>query len=185
MKPLAAAESMDIAEVAPPRGERGLKLTAARIQRIAKYVAPPRGERGLKRLWMAVKSQRKKVAPPRGERGLKQKRQYALSHCRYRRSPSWGAWIETVLHNGICTKLKPVAPPRGERGLKQMIVKMMMLLIAVAPPRGERGLKHSLCQQRGIDPDVAPPRGERGLKRFETPPKINNVSSLPLVGSVD
>ena len=56
-------------------------------------VAPPRGERGLKRLWMAAKSQRKSrspswgawietgivrqsrlpglVAPPRGERGLK------------------------------------------------------------------------------------------------------------------
>ena len=61
---------MTLLKVAPPRGERGLKL---RI-----------GGQGGAQMW---------VAPPRGERGLK----CPLTRVRdsvNRRSPSWGAWIE-------------------------------------------------------------------------------------------
>ena len=35
------------------------------------------------------------VAPPRGERGLKLARRLLLNADCPRRSPSWGAWIET------------------------------------------------------------------------------------------
>ena len=34
------------------------------------------------------------------------------------RSPSWGAWIETIVWLEEAPEIK-VAPPRGERGLKQ------------------------------------------------------------------
>ena len=57
--------------VAPPRGERGLKLDIRPYRAFGYDVAPPRGERGLKyyerrKLWLV-----RIVAPPRGERGLK------------------------------------------------------------------------------------------------------------------
>ena len=79
--------------VAPPRGERGLKLRkSARLSRLSgrspswgawietrrytqaapfQTVAPPRGERGLKQAVQRIAIGRKRVAPPRGERGLK------------------------------------------------------------------------------------------------------------------
>ena len=100
------------------------------------------------------------VAPPRGERGLKsaERRGNAGHHSR---SPSWGAWIEIVLHNGICTKVE------------------------VAPPRGERGLKSKLEQASASTRLVAPPRGERGLKLDIRPYRAFGYESLPLVGSVD
>jgi len=65
-------------QVAPPRGERGLKLGQKRQHRRRLLVAPPRGERGLKQVagidawWLP------RVAPPRGERGLKLSAQLAL-----------------------------------------------------------------------------------------------------------
>ena len=37
------------------------------------------------------------VAPPRGERGLKSRVGWAAAYGNYRRSPSWGAWIEIIL----------------------------------------------------------------------------------------
>ena len=84
---------MDIVNVAPPRGERGLKLVFCRNCKTELAVAPPRGERGLKL--------------PELSR--------ANTICS--RSPSRGAWIETM----PISKPKHgnrVAPPRGERGLK-------------------------------------------------------------------
>ena len=59
------------------------------------------------------------VAPPRGERGLKRGFGRGL-FCRKRRSPSWGAWIETTCAYVRRYRLGKVAPPRGERGLKQL-----------------------------------------------------------------
>ena len=57
-------------------------------------VAPPRGERGLKYNRSALRCQGLRVAPPRGERGLKCRLLAADIKGDYRRSPSWGAWIE-------------------------------------------------------------------------------------------
>ena len=59
------------APVAPPRGERGLKLSPNVIFITSNPVAPPRGERGLKQLAGQVGKAARYVAPPRGERGLK------------------------------------------------------------------------------------------------------------------
>ena len=57
-------------------------------------VAPPRGERGLKPDCKCQHSSGQAVAPPRGERGLKPFGAARSDKCS-RRSPSWGAWIET------------------------------------------------------------------------------------------
>ena len=57
--------------VAPPRGERGLKSEPELVIIRIKNVAPPRGERGLKFSFGAVLPPLALVAPPRGERGLK------------------------------------------------------------------------------------------------------------------
>ena len=80
--------------VAPPRGERGLKLSSivtslraisrrspswgawieiddSNLTRYGENVAPPRGERGLKSLSLGGRALPARVAPPRGERGLK------------------------------------------------------------------------------------------------------------------
>ncbi len=104
-------------------------------------VAPPRGERGLKILGCFCKVWRFTVAPPRGERGLKSK------HIKFilfisRRSPSWGARIEIHPFTGLNSFDHEVAPPRGERGLKSQCIKSTVKNLLVAPPRGERGLKY-------------------------------------------
>ena len=57
-------------------------------------VAPPRGERGLKLSFTETMVNLGVVAPPRGERGLKYDGYilaFGFPDCR---SPSWGAWIE-------------------------------------------------------------------------------------------
>ena len=105
-----------IGVVAPPRGERGLKLFIWWLI-IQLAVAPPRGERGLKLLLPIISQVLAVVAPPRGERGLKQ-----------------------TLHGHVFAH-GGVAPPRGERGLKRFVWFLRGLLRGVAPPRGERGLK--------------------------------------------
>ena len=102
--------------VAPPRGERGLKLTRSPALKTTPLVAPPRGERGLKQLAGQVGKAARYVAPPRGERGLKPIL-YPVCTPKSRRSPSWGAWIETC-HSPLAAVKQLVAPPRGERGLK-------------------------------------------------------------------
>ena len=101
--------------VAPPRGERGLKLRlmdedGTLMRRSPSWgawieillaiwdsafslVAPPRGERGLKSLRGPRYGPPRRVAPPRGERGLKSVAGYRVIRP-IRRSPSWGAWIE-------------------------------------------------------------------------------------------
>ena len=84
---------------------------------IKNIVAPPRGERGLKRLWDKLLRLNNLVAPPRGERGLKLLLKWLKKIENKRRSPSWGAWIETAYSRFISKAVK-VAPPRGERGLK-------------------------------------------------------------------
>ncbi len=124
-------------------------------------VAPPRGERGLKLITLQIIPLVALVAPPRGERGLKLVVDITKQSTATSRSPSWGAWIEIVLHNGICTKVE------------------------VAPPRGERGLKSKLEQASASTRLVAPPRGERGLKLDIRPYRAFGYESLPLVGSVD
>ena len=83
------------------------------------HVAPPRGERGLKRLLGGAHTHQAPVAPPRGERGLKL-RYYLQVRPLCGRSPSWGAWIETMFAR-VMPAPYSVAPPRGERGLKPRI----------------------------------------------------------------
>ena len=147
--------------VAPPRGERGLKHPPQwRGGRCVHSVAPPRGERGLKH-WL------------RDIRGLIDSR-----------SPSWGAWIETLPHAPRSCPLW-VAPPRGERGLKPAASLRSRTGRSVAPPRGERGLKPLFAVWDSAFNLVAPPRGERGLKLADTPQQWSCLGSLPLVGSVD
>ena len=58
------------------------------------------------------------VAPPRGERGLKHYCRRPRNQAMNRRSPSWGAWIETGIQPTTSLRVY-VAPPRGERGLKR------------------------------------------------------------------
>ena len=65
-----AALDMDD-HVAPPRGERGLKLDKGFEGVTVQTVAPPRGERGLKLVAGYGIICAIRVAPPRGERGLK------------------------------------------------------------------------------------------------------------------
>ena len=79
--------------VAPPRGERGLKLMCFSARQRMACRSPSWGA------WI-------EISAPLKRRGFKPGR-----------SPSWGAWIE------IPARLQPyrvscVAPPRGERGLK-------------------------------------------------------------------
>ena len=107
---------------------------------LLRNVAPPRGERGLKYYMLYTTFYQLLVAPPRGERGLKYLRQSRQPPCRIRRSPSWGARIEMPHSEQICMP-SPVAPPRGERGLKCLSASMCADRTQVAPPRGERGLK--------------------------------------------
>ena len=159
MKHIKKRHKTALQKVAPPRGERGLKLIHQIYHQSGRrrspswgawiethnllliyyraIVAPPRGERGLKHMSYFLLSYFAKVAPPRGERGLKQ-RKSARDDKDERRSPSWGAWIETFS------------------------------TIAAYPPN-----------------IVAPPRGERGLKLFSCHLGYNKILSLPLVGSVD
>ena len=125
-------------------------------------VAPPRGERGLKLLRPLLPLSSLPVAPPRGERGLKPRVGGAKADGN-RRSPSWGAWIETHIGETASTG-SYVAPPRGERGLKHDWAVKEYGLEGVAPPRGERGLKRGGATPPGTRLCVAPPRGERGLK---------------------
>ena len=60
-----------LGDVAPPRGERGLKYLLPPRASAGACVAPPRGERGLKYAEHAYGTKGDTVAPPRGERGLK------------------------------------------------------------------------------------------------------------------
>ena len=127
-------------EVAPPRGERGLKSAVTGADGMAVFVAPPRGERGLK-LWHAL----------------------LFRQARHGRSPSWGAWIEILVHVIVWRVGSRRSPSWGAwieiRRRSRLIQRQR-----VAPPRGERGLKSAWAQVRAVLPQVAPPRGERGLK---------------------
>ena len=79
--------------VAPPRGERGLKLRkSARLSRLS----------GRSPSWGAW------IETPILDNGVFRG---------YGRSPSWGAWIETRRYTQAAP-FQTVAPPRGERGLK-------------------------------------------------------------------
>ena len=80
-------------------------------------VAPPRGVRGLKAALEERDERSKGVAPPRGVRGLKAVRGALLHRPVSRRTPSRGAWIESVTA-GAGSNALYVAPPRGVRGLK-------------------------------------------------------------------
>ncbi len=104
--------------VAPPRGERGLKICRRSPARLRPYVAPPRGERGLKYLCLGGWThQGKRCSPSWGawiEICLTPFGLVALACC----SPSWGAWIEINQTRIRVLDTLPVAPPRGERGLK-------------------------------------------------------------------
>ena len=147
------------------------------------------------------------VAPPRGERGLKLRRILSKSVCHPRRSPSWGAWIETPIH----------APPRPARQGRSPSWGAWIethrpitsdLFSVVAPPRGERGLKH-LSLDIHISPARRSPSWGAWIETFlapasahtyhrrspswgawiETPSRAelptSHTQSLPLVGSVD
>ena len=116
LKPRLCLSAAHRPAVAPPRGERGLKRHEETMRRIEicrspswgawietrgmgivrtdLSVAPPRGERGLKPPSYGRYLTLPWVAPPRGERGLKL-RLRQTSAFGHRRSPSWGAWIET------------------------------------------------------------------------------------------
>ena len=118
MKPVFWVETRSWKKVAPPRGERGLKLSIVLNAASVSKVAPPRGERGLK-LPFFIK--------------------FISIFCR---SPSWGAWIETEVWESSSRKAG-VAPPRGERGLKPFDSYIIIPYRWVAPPRGERGLKQA------------------------------------------
>ena len=53
------------------------------------------------------------VAPPRGERGLKLFCYARVASNVPRRSPSWGAWIETLVDGGKIAKKKVSLPLVG------------------------------------------------------------------------
>ena len=102
------------------------------------------------------------VAPPRGERGLKYAA-WGLSARTYRRSPSWGAWIEIPVLPAACCSTRSRSPSWG--AWIEIAVQWRTLVDKkVAPPRGERGLKFRVAALAAKVSSVAPPRGERGLK---------------------
>ena len=96
-------------------------------------VAPPRGERGLKSEPELVIIRIKNVAPPRGERGLKCGGHWAYHQSARSRSPSWGAWIEIRCFCYRHTIYIDVAPPRGEHGLKFRLMQKMRLTMMSLP----------------------------------------------------
>ena len=151
-----------IIKVAPPRGERGLKLPLVTdALKRADGRSPSWGAwietlNNVNNLNYAV------VAPPRGERGLKPIL-YPVCTPKSRRSPSWGAWIETAITSAATAAHICRSPSWG--AWIEIKTKVERAENArVAPPRGERGLKYSGHCNASIDYRVAPPRGERGLK---------------------
>ena len=152
---------------------------------LLRNVAPPRGERGLKYYMLYTTFYQLLVAPPRGERGLKYLRQSRQPPCRIRRSPSWGARIEMPHSEQICMP-SPVAPPRGERGLKCLSASMCADRTQVAPPRGVRGLK-SAYQNPTLRRACSRSPSWGARIEISVPPRFGGraKASLPLVGSED
>ena len=81
----------------------------------------------------------------------------------FRRSPSWGAWIE-INAAAYPVQTTFVAPPRGERGLKYTILYACKPRRAGRSPSWGAWIEMELNGDRAVITYVAPPRGERGLK---------------------
>ena len=98
-------------------------------------VAPPRGERGLKfsLLWGGIAAPCRR-SPSWG--AWIEICRFLLSFYKIeRRSPSWGAWIEIHDAREIACDNR-VAPPRGERGLKYILSPPRRPLVVSLPLRG-------------------------------------------------
>ena len=192
--------------VAPPRGERGLKLrrrtrllqrgrrspswgawieiTAERRRTACQTSRSPSWGAWIEIHTMSGILRARAVAPPRGERGLKSRPRSRRGRLTNRRSPSWGAWIEIVLRRGGRVRVPRRSPSWGA-------------WIEMTHPQraGDRLPRRSpswgawieIGKMRRFPPlaAVAPPRGERGLKYCRQPKRCRRSRSLPLVGSVD
>ena len=109
-----------------------------------------------------------------------------------RRSPSWGAWIETIISSAVIAAAALVAPPRGERGLKRLFIAARQPPSLSRSPSWGAWIETPLAAAESMDiagrspswgawietqvytnsrngEQVAPPRGERGLKRRQLP----------------
>ena len=97
--------------VAPPHGERGLKLTAFGLQASDSCRSPPRGA------WIEI--------------------QNVLLHMPLGRvaPPPRGAWIE-IAEREVLQRAAEVAPPHGERGLKYGKHRRCAAVLWSLPPRG-------------------------------------------------
>ena len=80
-------------------------------------VAPPRGERGLKSFVFVTDVARYRGRSPSWGAWIEIPPPLLTAYRAHRRSPSWGAWIEITLTSSTTDSAR-VAPPRGERGLK-------------------------------------------------------------------
>ena len=146
-------------------------------------VAPPRGERGLKLSVSLCQTFRRRVAPPRGERGLKhQTVSDRLNHAR--RSPSWGAWIETI-HTRKRVACVPGRSPSWGAWIETPASRWSAQYLSVAPPRGERGLKHTPSWS-GLAVYCRSPSWGAWIETVVLYSIAHyQLASLPLVGSVD
>ena len=124
-----------------------IEILLRRILILNIMVAPPRGERGLKLCHIFPISTNIFVAPPRGERGLKFEPLGNMNCNGEGRSPSWGAWIEIKLR-GIAKQFLNVAPPRGERGLKSIAHTLLMQYNSRSPSWG--AWIEMQCLQEGL-----------------------------------
>ena len=59
-----------------------------------------------------------------------------------RRSPSWGAWIETYEYV-LLSKITLRRSPSWGAWIETQAIRILGIIFLVAPPRGERGLKHA------------------------------------------
>src|SRR5690625_3110474 len=89
------------ADVAPPRGARGLKPVDFFDLQPAAGRAPTRGA-WIETIQRPASARPPPVAPPRGARGLKLNAKVVHGFNRIGRAPTRGAWIETAPLTNAC-----------------------------------------------------------------------------------
>ena len=124
------------------------------------------------------------VAPPRGERGLKHTTLRLRSAYSPRRSPSWGAWIETLMGISRPTSRTGRSPSWGA-WIETIVWLEEAPEIKVAPPRGERGLKQDKYDATLNELNRRSPSWGAWIETHSASDCSKNSWSLPLVGSVD
>ena len=147
-------------------------------------VAPPRGERGLKSCGLHSPMRPASGRSPSWGAWIEITAAASFIRSSTGRSPSWGAWIEILVSGSYLDFLPSRSPSWGAW------IEIIMLSHSGSSPVGrspswgawiEMQMNAKRCAWRW----VAPPRGERGLKCNDACRCAAVHMSLPLVGSVD